>query len=299
MFKRTFVHILLFVLTVLSTIWVGGGFYSLSIATILRGSPIVVERLIIGLLYSGAIMAILLSHEMGHYLTSRRYGVPSTLPYFIPFPVFPFGTFGAVIKMRGVIYDKRSLFDIGASGPLCGFILAFVFACIGIKLSMAVKMTGAAAAGLIQLGDPLLFKALEWVIVRNLPSNYELVLHPVAYAAWVGLFVTALNLMPIGQLDGGHIAYAVLGRRSIWVYRTLIPLLVVLAIFYSSGWLVLAVLLSVFGIHHPQPVDNVTPLDKGRRALAVVILFVFVLSFVPAPFPGGSLIEVFHKLLGK
>jgi len=250
-------------------------------------------------LYSLAIMTILLSHEMGHYLTSRRYGVPSTLPYFIPFPYFPFGTFGAVIKMRGVIFDKRSLFDIGASGPLAGFILSFVCACIGIKLSAAVKMTAAASAGLIQLGDPLLFKTLEWVIVGNLPSNYELVLHPVAYAAWVGLFVTALNLMPIGQLDGGHIAYAVLGRKSIWVYRVLLPLLVVLAIFYSTGWLVLTILLSVFGIHHPQPVDSVTPLDKRRRVLAVVMLFIFIFSFVPAPFPGGSLIELVGRLFGR
>ncbi len=274
MFRRTFLHILMFILTVLSTIWVGG------------------------LLYSLAIMTILVAHETGHYLTSRRYGVPSTLPYFIPFPYFPFGTFGAVIKMRGVIYDNRSLFDIGASGPLCGFVVAFVFACIGINLSLAVKM-GGASAGLIQLGDPLLFKALEWVIVRHLPPNYELVLHPVAYAAWVGLFVTALNLMPIGQLDGGHIAYAVLGTRSVWVYRVLIPLLLVLAIFYSAGWLVLTILLSVFGIHHPPPVDSVTPLDKRRRVLAVVMLFIFVLSFVPAPFPGGSLIEIFHKLLRK
>jgi len=273
--KRTFLYVILFVLTVLSTIWVGGRLYSL------------------------AIMTILLSHEMGHYLTSRRYGVPSSLPYFIPFPYFPFGTFGAVIKMRGVIFDKRSLFDIGASGPLAGFILSFVCACIGIKLSVAVKMSAAASAGLIELGDPLLFKALEWVIVGNLPSNYELVLHPVAYAAWVGLFVTALNLLPIGQLDGGHIAYAVLGRKSIWVYRVLLPLLVVLAIFYSAGWLVLTILLSVFGIHHPQPVDSVTPLDKRRRVLAVVMLFIFIFSFVPAPFPGGSLIELFGKLFGR
>ncbi len=275
MLKRTYLHILLFLLTVLSTLYVGGPWYSL------------------------AIMTILLSHEMGHYLTSRRYGVPSTLPYFIPFPYFPFGTFGAVIKMRGVIFDKRSLFDIGASGPLCGFILALVCACIGIKLSAAVKVTAAASAGFIELGDPLLFKALEWIIVRNLPPNYELVLHPIGYAAWVGLFVTALNLLPVGQLDGGHIAYAVLGRRSIWVYRTLIPLLVALAIFYSAGWLVLTVLLSVFGIHHPQPVDGVTPLDKKRKVLAAVMLFIFVFSFVPAPFPGGSLIELLGKLFGR
>ena len=250
-------------------------------------------------MYSIAIMTILLSHEMGHYITSRRYGVPSTLPYFIPFPYFPFGTFGAVIKMRGVISDKRSLFDIGASGPLCGFILAVICACIGIKMSVAVKMSAASSAGLIQIGDPLLFKFLEWVIVRNLPTNYELVLHPIAYAAWVGLFVTALNLMPVGQLDGGHIAYAVLGRRSIWVYRTLLPLLALLAVFYSAGWLVLTILLSVFGIHHPHPADSVTPLDRRRKVLALVMLLVFIFSFVPAPFPGGSLIELAGKLFGK
>ena len=112
-------------------------------------------------------------------------------------------------------------------------------------------------------------------------------------------FVTALNLMPVGQLDGGHVAYAVLGRKSIWLYRALIPLLVVLAIFYSAGWLVLATLLSIFGIRHPQPVDNATPLDRGRRLLAVAMLLIFILSFVPAPFPGGSLLEMFGKLFGR
>ena len=281
--RRLFLHILLFCLTVLSTLWVGrnmGGTWA-------RGA-----------LYSLSIMIILLSHEMGHYLTSRRYGVSSTLPYFIPFPYFPFGTFGAVIKMRGAIPDKRSLFDIGAAGPLVGFIFSLVCACIGIKLSGAVKISAAGGA-FVELGDPLLFKALEWAIVRNLPSNYELVLHPVAYAAWVGLFVTALNLLPVGQLDGGHIAYAVLGRKSIWLYRSLMLLLVVFAVFYSLGWLVLTVFLSAFGIRHPAPVDAVTPLDRKRKALAVLMLFIFVFSFVPAPFPGGSIIELAGKLLGR
>ena len=272
--RRIFIHLLLFGLTVLSTIWVGGP------------------------LYSAAIMTILLSHEMGHYLTSRRYGVSSTLPYFIPFPYFPFGTFGAVIRMRGAIYDKRRLFDIGAAGPLVGFIFSLVCACIGIKLSAAVRM-GATGGAFIELGDPLLFKALEWAIVRNLPPNYELVLHPIAYAAWVGLFVTALNLLPIGQLDGGHIAYAVLGRKSVWLYRGLMLLLVGLAVFYSLGWLVLTALLSVFGIRHPAPVDSITPLDSRRRALAALMLLIFILSFVPAPFPGGSIIELTGRLLGR
>ncbi len=258
----------------LSTYWVGGALYSLSI------------------------MTILLSHEMGHYLTSRHYGVPSSLPYFIPFPYFPFGTFGAVIKMRGAIYDKRSLFDIGAAGPLCGFTLAVVCAVIGIELSTAVKVT-APGPGFIELGDPLLFKLLEGIIVRELPPHYELVLHPVAYAAWVGLFVTALNLLPIGQLDGGHVIYAVAGEKSKWVFRGLIPVLLVLAVFYSAGWIVLTILLLSFGINHPRPIDGETPLDPKRRVLAVFVLLVFVLSFVPAPFPGGSLMEILRGLFGK
>jgi membrane-associated protease RseP (regulator of RpoE activity) len=268
------VHILLFLLTVLSTYWVGGALYSISI------------------------MTILLAHEMGHYLTSRHYGVPSTLPYFIPFPYFPFGTFGAIIKMRGAIYDKRSLFDIGASGPLCGFTLSVVCAVIGIKLSTAIKVV-APVPDFIELGDPLLFKLLEWIIVKELPPHYELVLHPVAYGAWVGLFVTALNLLPIGQLDGGHVIYAVAGEKSKWVFRGLIPVLVVLAVFYSAGWIVLTILLLSFGIHHPRPVDGATPLDGKRRVLALFVLLVFVLSFVPAPFPGGSLMELLGKLFTK
>ena len=264
----------LFVLTVASTYWVGGPLYSMSI------------------------MTILLSHEMGHYLMSRRHGVPATLPYFIPFPPSPFGTFGAVIKMGGVIYNKRSLFDIGVAGPLCGFILAVPAAFIGVHLSTVVRVSKAGAP-FRELGDPLLFRILEWYMARNLPPTYELVLHPIGYAAWVGLFVTALNLLPVGQLDGGHIIYAVFGRRSAWVYRALIPILLVLSFFYNAGWLVLVVLLLIFGIHHPRPVDEETPLNRGRKVMAVVMLAVFVLSFTPAPFPGNSLRGIILKLVGR
>ncbi|MGD0230903.1 MAG: site-2 protease family protein [Syntrophorhabdales bacterium] len=243
-------------------------------------------------------MTILLSHEMGHYLTSRHYNVPSSLPYFIPFPYSPFGTFGAVIRMRGVILDKRSLFDIGAAGPLCGFLLSLPAAYIGIRLSTAVKMSSSGSP-FLELGDPLLFKLLEGLIVRDLPPHYELLLHPVGYAAWVGLFVTALNLLPIGQLDGGHIVYAVFGERSKWVFRALMPVLLLLSVFYSAGWVVLMILLLVFGIKHPRPLDGATPLDGKRRLLALFMLVIFVLAFVPAPFPGGSLWELVGRLFAK
>ena len=282
--KRSWhVHALLFILTVCSTYYAG-----------IRGfSPYFGSSR--GLVYSFAVMAILLSHEMGHYLMSRKYGVPATLPYFIPFPLSPFGTLGAVIRMSGVIRDKKTLFDIGIAGPLCGFILAVPCVFIGAKLSVPMKVPAAGDA--LIMGEPLLLKLAEWVMVGNLPTGFDLLIHPIGYAGWVGLFITALNLLPIGQLDGGHILYGVFGEKSRAISRALIPLLMLLAIFYNVGWFVLVALLLIFGIGHPHPLDAETPLDGKRRVLAIVMLFVFAVSFVPAPFAGTSLITLIRGLL--
>ncbi|MBA4417024.1 MAG: hypothetical protein C0392_03795 [Syntrophus sp. (in: bacteria)] len=252
--------IILFLLTIASTFFVGGLAYSISI------------------------MAILLSHEMGHYFMSRKYGIPSSLPYFIPFPFSPFGTFGAVIKMKGLIVNKRALFDIGIAGPLAGFIVAIPFIILGIKLSTIQAITR--NMPFLQLGDPLLFKILQKLIIGEIPPGHDLVLHPFAFAGWVGLFVTALNLLPVGQLDGGHILYAVFGRKSKWIFMAVIVSLAILALMYNPGWLTLVVLLIIFGMRHPEPLDTETELDGTRRILAFVILLVFLLSFTPAPFPG-------------
>jgi membrane-associated protease RseP (regulator of RpoE activity) len=257
------IQILLFLLTIASTIFVGGFSYSFSI------------------------MSILLAHEMGHYFMSRRYGVPSTLPYFIPFPLSPFGTFGAIIKMRGIIINKKALFDIGVAGPLCGFIVAVPLIVIGMKLSTVQVVTG--GSSFLQLGDPLLFKLLQKVLVGDIPRGFDLVLHPIGYAGWVGLFVTALNLLPVGQLDGGHVIYAVFGERCKWVFGACIVLMAVLAVFYNPGWLTLVILLLIFGMRHPEPFDMETELDGKRRMLAFVMLIIFVLSFTPSPFPALSL----------
>jgi membrane-associated protease RseP (regulator of RpoE activity) len=236
-----------------------------------------------GLAYSISIMSILLAHEMGHYLMTRRYGIPATLPYFLPFPLSPFGTFGAVIKMKGVIINKRALFDIGIAGPLAGFAVAVPFIAIGIKLSTVQAVDG--AMPFMQLGDPLLFRILQRLIIGEIPAGYDLVLHPFGYAGWVGLFVTALNLLPVGQLDGGHVVYAVFGRKSKWVFAAVIVSLGILALLYNPSWLTLVILLLVFGMRHPEPLDVETQLDRPRLFLAVIVLMVFVLSFTPAPFP--------------
>jgi membrane-associated protease RseP (regulator of RpoE activity) len=249
-------------------------------------------------MYSFTVMTILLAHEMGHYFTSRRYGVSSSLPYFIPFPFSPFGTLGAVIRMKGTITDKRALFDIGVAGPLCGFILAVPSVFIGMKLSLPIKVPLHAPVGSV-LGDPLLLKLAERMIVGDLPTGYDILIHPIAYAGWVGLFITALNLLPIGQLDGGHIVYGVFGEKSKFVSRILIPFLFLLAVFYNVGWFVLAALLLIFGIGHPEPLDAETPLDPKRKVLAFIMLLIFVVSFVPAPFPGAGLIDLMKPLFVK
>jgi membrane-associated protease RseP (regulator of RpoE activity) len=260
--RRLAIHVVLFLLTAASTFFVAGLAYSLSI------------------------MSILLAHEMGHYFMSRKYGIPATLPYFIPFPFSPFGTFGAIIKMKGVIINKKALFDIGVAGPLSGFVVSVPFIILGIKLSKVMSLGGlTGSASYFQLGDSLLFRIVQWVFFGDIPKGFDLVLHPFAYAGWVGLFVTALNLLPVGQLDGGHIIYAVFGEKSKWVFGTTIAALGVVAIFYNPGWLLLVILLLIFGMRHPRPIDIETKLDSGRKLVAFVILIIFLLSFVPAPFP--------------
>lgn len=265
-----FLHIFLFLATIVSTIFVGSvGFANLKI----------------GYQYSFALITILLTHEMGHYLVSRRYGIPSSLPYFIPLPIPPFGTFGAIIKMKGIINNRKALFDIGTAGPLSGFIVSIPFIIIGIKLSTIIPMATIPALSYMELGDSLLFKILEAILIDKVPEGHELMLHPFAYAGWVGLFVTSLNLLPVGQLDGGHIMYAVFGKKSKFAYYIVIIGMAGLALFANIGWITLVVLIIIFGRRHPQPCDDVTKLDGTRKTIAVIMVIVFILSFMPAPFP--------------
>jgi membrane-associated protease RseP (regulator of RpoE activity) len=265
-----FLHIFLFLATVASTIFVGSvGFVDL------KG----------GFLYSFALITILLTHEMGHYITSRHYGIPTTLPFFIPWPMPPFGTFGALIKMKGIILNRKALFDIGAAGPLSGFIVAIPFIIIGIKLSTVVSRVTIPDPSFMELGDSLLFTILEKLLIGDIAKGHELVLHPFAYAGWVGLFVTSLNLLPIGQLDGGHLIYAVCGPKSKWVYYAVIIGMAALTIFANVGWISLVILLVIFGRRHPEPYDDITELDGARKKIAIAMVVVFILSFIPSPFP--------------
>jgi len=237
-----------------------------------------------GFWYSATILAILGCHEMGHYLACRYYDVDASLPFFLPVPIVLTGTMGAFIRIREPIPQKRMLFDIGIAGPLAGFLVAVPALLLGLSMSHVVRIP-ANMPGL-ELGEPLLFKAASWALWGNPPDGYALNLHPVGFAAWFGLLATALNLFPIAQLDGGHISYAVLGRRSIYVTFGMIAVAIGLA-YFSASWILWTALtigmLLVFGPRHPPVFDEHVPLDRGRVALAFIALLMLVLCFTPAP----------------
>lgn len=236
-----------------------------------------------GLLFSVPLMAALTVHELGHFIAQRHYRVPGTLPIFLPLPLPPFGTLGALIVMRGRIPSRRALFDIGASGPWAGLALAIPFTLWGLRASEVIPGNADAMAGL-RFGSSWLFDALAWAALGPVPADATLNLHPTAFAGWAAIYVTGLNLLPVGQLDGGHVAYSLLGTRAHHLYRFLLAGMIGLTLFYAAGWCVVVALLLVFARSHPAPRDDREPLDFRRRILATATLVLFCLTFVPRPF---------------
>jgi membrane-associated protease RseP (regulator of RpoE activity) len=281
---RRWLHLVLLALTVLSTTAAGAAHYASFLADFGRHFPPVNINLFLhGFWYSGTILGILGCHEMGHYLACRYYGVDASLPYFIPAPILT-GTLGAFIRIREPFRSKRVLFDVGVAGPIAGFVVAVPALLIGLSLSHVVRLPPHFSG--YELGEPLLFKGAAWLVWGNPSAHYSLNLHPMAFAAWFGLLATALNLFPIGQFDGGHISYAIFGRRSTIVTLAAATCALVLSL-YSSSWIVWTVLIAVmlfyFGPHHPSTLNDHVPLGAGRVAIAVVALVIFILCFTPAP----------------
>jgi membrane-associated protease RseP (regulator of RpoE activity) len=242
-------------------------------------------RLLAGFPYAIALMSILLLHECGHYLLARIHRVEATLPFFIPAPpiIFFIGTLGAFIRMRTMPRDRRALFDIGAAGPWAGMMVAVPVLILGLSLSEVRPATPGGEAGLI-LGDSLLFQALTWLVLGVSSTDSTVIIHPIALAGWVGLLVTALNLLPVGQLDGGHVVYAAFGERwHRWISRGTVTALIVLGVGGAATWLVWAVLLSFLGVRHPRLIDPDTPLDRPRRWAAAATLAMFLVTFMPQP----------------
>lgn len=291
--SRAWLNVLLFVATAFTTL-VSGSFMEgrvpwASLDALLAGAPFAV-----------AILAILGTHELGHYFVARRYKMDVTLPFFIPFLPFPFGigTMGAVIRMKSPMTSRKALFDVGLAGPVAGLLVAIPVLIIGLLRSDIVTVAGMHHELTLTLGEPLLYKAILRVVLGPLSDAVDVRLSSVAFAGWVGLFVTAMNLLPVGQLDGGHIAYAVWGRaHNLLARTTFVGLLALgLAPFFLnrlpgvgpvpgwSGWLIWAVLLGVFGLRHPPALDDVTPLTGVRRLVGVLAIVLIILLISPVPF---------------
>jgi membrane-associated protease RseP (regulator of RpoE activity) len=281
-FSKWALPTVLFLLTVFTTLWAGAyqayngpvrgplNFLLASPETLWRGIP-----------FAGALLFILTTHELGHYVLSKIHRVPASLPLFIPGPPHFIGTFGAIIRMRGPILSRRALFDIGVAGPLAGFIVAVVALIVGLSLSTVVDRT--ATHGL-QLGEPLLLQLMSWLVIGPLPPEADVVLHPIGFAAWFGLFVTSLNLLPIGQLDGGHVAYALWGRRQRTLAMVFLPILLVLGFIGWPGWFLWAFMAGLWGLGHPPVIDPHVPLGRNRTIVGWIAFVVFVVTFAPVPF---------------
>jgi membrane-associated protease RseP (regulator of RpoE activity) len=264
----------LFVLTVLSCLFAG--------AQMVEGLRTWNFNLLDGLPFAAGLLAILTAHEFGHYLVARRLGSPTSLPYFIPMPIGPFGTLGAVITAGAPIRNRRHLLAIGAAGPVAGLVVAIPVLFVGLKLSHLQPLP---AVGYQLEGNSLLYGALKYLVFgRWLPSaGVDVFVHQLAFAGWAGLLVTGLNLIPAGQLDGGHIAYALLGpRRARILGWVMLGVMAVLS-FLWTGWLLWLVLLLLATRLQDMPLDDITELTDRQRLFAVAMLVVFVLVFVPIP----------------
>jgi len=303
--RRYWLHALLFLATIFTTLVVGARMqynfqnnqpaFSLNDDALpffpVRWAFTEPSRLLLGLPFASTLMLILLAHEMGHYLCCVYYGVDATLPFFIPAPTL-IGTLGAFIRIRSPIRSRTALFDIGIAGPIAGFVAATAVLLCALPLS---KVLPSASVGSdIQLGYPLVFQ-LAWALVsKQGAALQDIYFHPTAIAAWVGMFATALNLLPGGQLDGGHIVFAIAPRAHKLISRLTILVLIPMAIYFWAGWVIWAILLRISGMRHPIVAD--WPEVGGvRNWLAVFALVMLILTLAPAPFAHSSLLDVLRE----
>lgn len=273
--SRPIINIILLIATIFTTLLVGS-FNN-------GGNPFAnILDLVLGIPFSFSIILILGSHELGHYIVARRQKVDASLPYFLPVPHPLVGTMGAFIRIKSIIPSRNALVKVGVAGPLVGFLVALPLTIIGLKLS-TIQAVAETKAG-IALGSSILFHFLSKIFFSNVPEGYDIMLHPIAFAGWLGFFVTALNLIPVGQLDGGHIAYAVLGKFRKVVTIIVIAIMVLLGLRWP-GWYFWAIIAIVFGLRHPKPQDDITPLGRREKILAIIALLILILTFMPVPIP--------------
>ncbi len=265
-------NIILFGLTVITTLLAGAIMNQVNPLS----NPLLIFK---GASFAVPLLLILTFHEFGHYIESKRAGIKVSLPYFIPGPTL-FGTFGAVIRSKSPFKTRRDLLDVGAAGPIAGFVVAVVVIIFGLSQSQIVEEVS--TDGFV-LGESLIFKFLSWVVLKDVPQGHTVLLSPTAFAGWAGILVTMLNLLPIGQLDGGHIMYALLGRNQRKVATVATFSLVPLGYFLWEGWFVWVVLVLLIKIGHPPTLNDQVPLDTRRKVIGWLAMFIFILSFTPVP----------------
>ena len=269
-FKQYFIHGALFLVTLFTTSLAGS-----------PGGSTIPQMLYHGLPYSVSLLLILLVHESGHYFAARSFGVDATLPFFIPFPSL-IGTMGAVIRTRTPVPHRRALLYIGAMGPLPGFIVSLVVAAYGISVSTVHPLPAAGADVFPIFGDSLLFAGLVRFFHGPIPAGYDIFLSPLAWAGWIGFLITGLNLMPIGQLDGGHVLYALIGEKQRTAGWMAFGALVILSFFWTGWILWLVITLGILMVGHP-PVAEETALSVGEKIMGWLCILVLILTFIPVP----------------
>ena len=295
--SRLWLHLVLLLLTITSTTIAGVLYYGAFVAEFsTRTVHLDWAFALNGFWYSGTLLGILGAHEMGHYLFCRRYNVDATLPYFIPTPPPPYflsGTLGAVIKIREAFPTRKVLFDIGVAGPIAGFVVLVPALFYGMTLSNVVPEP--THGTVLYLGEPLLFKLATHSVFGTIQKGYTVNMHPMVFAAWFGMLATALNLLPFGQLDGGHITYAALGRWSTPISVVTVGTAIVMT-FVSVSWLVMTVMMLVMlltlGPRHPRVLYEYEPLDSKRNMIAVFALIMFILCFTPVPLQIQDLVRI-------
>jgi Zn-dependent protease len=280
-------NLLLFALTVVTTTWAGAywnGVDPIAAATGPGGGlDGFLAAMRAGLPFALSLLAILTCHEFGHYFAARRYGLDTTLPFYVPIPPFvsPIGTLGAVIKLKTPLYNRRILMDVGAAGPLAGAVVALPILVYGIlHAPLAPEVSGPTYV----FNEPLLFKALERLLRPDIPPNGDIVATSTVLAGWIGLFVTALNLIPVGQLDGGHVVYALLGTRQHLVGRITVVALAGLGWFWNGWWMWVLLIVFFVRVKHPPVLDLDLPLDAKRKAIGWITVILFLLCIHPVPF---------------
>ena len=305
--RRLWLHITLLVLTIITTVGAGAemtqthpeelalipfNFVVDALTDMTMGAwgriadslwPEFARAMVSGIPFAAALLFVLLSHEMGHYLMARRYGADATLPFLLPAPFF-FGTVGAIIRMRSPMVHRRALFDVGAAGPLAGLAASLIVCVVGLRMSQYVPVSAEPHLP-FELGRSALLAGLERLVMGAAPPMSRVELSPVAIAGWFGLFLTFLNLMPLGQLDGGHVWYALVGRWQRWVGWTAFTALLGMGAVYRYGlWVFVAVLaLVVVRVKHPPVMEEWVPLGRWRVAVGVLVIVFFVLLFLPEP----------------